>query len=160
MRKSYTPRDYEATHTDPVWRSKANFIIAADISCGAGPKQWEQLWARQIDEHRFEICCIPFFVYDLALGDEVETDSDNVISQIIRPSGSYTFRVWFGEANDPSCRETLPTKLIRLGSELEWASPNLLGVSASNDELANEGAAMLGRCVEDQKIVYETGRTR
>jgi hypothetical protein len=41
----------------------------------------EQLWARQVGDRRFEICCIPFFVYDMALGDVVETDANHRRSQ-------------------------------------------------------------------------------
>jgi hypothetical protein len=36
----------------------------------------EQLWARQVGDRHFELCCIPYFVYDLALGDVVEIDAD------------------------------------------------------------------------------------
>ena len=45
------------THANPVWRERANFIIAAGISDPPPDtlRRWEQLWARQIGEHRFEI---------------------------------------------------------------------------------------------------------
>src|SRR5947209_2116831 len=62
----------EAVHSEPVWRDRSNFIIAAEV-LGGGDTRTEQLWARQVDEHRFEVCCIPFFVYDVALGDVVVT---------------------------------------------------------------------------------------
>ena len=54
----------------------------------------EQLWTRKIDAFRFEICCIPFFIYNLSLGDEVDTDDNFTVKNIARPSGQYTFRVW------------------------------------------------------------------
>ena len=43
-------------------------IIAASIDPGSTGITTEQLWARRLDEERFEVCCIPFFAYDVALG--------------------------------------------------------------------------------------------
>lgn len=90
----------EAVHQEPVWRDRSNFVIAAAVP-GGGDTETEQLWGRQIDERRFEICCIPFFVYDLALGDVVETDGDYIVERVVEPSGRYVFRVWFGESFHP-----------------------------------------------------------
>ena len=47
----------------------------------------EQLWARRVDDEHHEICCIPFFVYDLALGDTVEVDADHLVTRVVEPSG-------------------------------------------------------------------------
>jgi hypothetical protein len=93
-----------ATHQDPVWRDRADFLIAADISANSDSAQWEQLWARRINEATFEIFCIPFFVYDLALGDVVSTessgDNEHVVDSVLQPSGRFVFRVWFENATD------------------------------------------------------------
>lgn len=37
------------------------------------PRRFEQLFAKQIGDDRFEICCTPFFLFDVALGDIVVT---------------------------------------------------------------------------------------
>lgn len=59
-------------HFNPVWREDANFIIGIEINISSGDDpSWEQLWSRKISENRFMICCIPFFPYNLSLGDEV-----------------------------------------------------------------------------------------
>jgi hypothetical protein len=160
MRQSYTPGDYEASHDKPVWGDRANFIVAANISNATERKEWEQLWARQIAERRFEICCIPFFVYDLALGDEVETDGDYVIKHVVKSSGHYTFRVWFGEANDAACRETVPSATKNLGCELEWSSKNLLAIDAATVTMAEAAADVLAKHQAAGDLTYETGRTR
>jgi hypothetical protein len=76
-----TDQTGQAVHLEPVWRERSNFVIAAEVPDG-GDTETEQLWARQIDEHRFEICCIPFFVFDIALGDVVETDRQAVTSSV------------------------------------------------------------------------------
>ena len=87
------------------------------------------MWGRQIDEFRFEICCIPFFVSDIALGDIVETDRNYIVSEVVQPSGRYVFRVWFGESFHP--RDEIAEQLKELGALIEWSSLNLLGVDAT-----------------------------
>jgi hypothetical protein len=91
-----------ATHEFPVWRDKADFIIASRLDADLGIEDllaWEQLWARKVSSSSFELCCIPFFTYGLALGDVVETSNletrDYVVSKVINPSGRKTFRVFF-----------------------------------------------------------------
>jgi hypothetical protein len=88
------PKRVNAVHEGPVWRDRANFIVGAPLS---EEGRAEQLWARQLGGERFEICCIPFFVYDLALGDVVETDAAQNIVRVVEPSGRFVFRIWFGE---------------------------------------------------------------
>lgn len=65
-----------ATHDNPVWRSKANFLIAADLSENGLEGASEQLWARREADNEFIICCIPFFTYGISLGDHVATFMD------------------------------------------------------------------------------------
>jgi len=47
----------------------------------------------QLAAEGFEVCCIPFFVYDLALGDVVAAsprDSrKSVVDRVVAPSGRY-----------------------------------------------------------------------
>jgi hypothetical protein len=64
-----------ATHAAPAWGPKADFIIRADLTDHGMPGHFEQLWARKVENAMFEICCVPFFTYGIALGDRVECDS-------------------------------------------------------------------------------------
>lgn len=147
-------------HLSPVRRERANFIIRADIEEEGLPRRFEQLWARQLGETRFEICCIPFFVYDLALGDEVETDSEGyVVERVLKRSGGCTFRAWFGDSNDPGARDEVIEWLRELGSEFEWHSENLLAVDAADDLRAQEIADFLHERERLGRLTYETGRT-
>src|SRR5947199_5228528 len=90
------PKD--ATHSEPVWRERADFIIGARL-----PEHGrsEQLWAKKLSKNRYEICCIPFFLYDLALGDIVETNDDHDLVGVVQRSGRFVFRVWFGDSFHP-----------------------------------------------------------
>src|SRR5438874_1664849 len=89
-------------HKEPAWRERGSFVLPVKLSLGEDEtlQRVEQLWSRQVADNRFEICCIPFFAYDLALGDEVETGRQGtyryVVQRVVKRSGNYTRRVWFG----------------------------------------------------------------
>lgn len=152
-------------HDNPVWHDKANFIINARVYKDEGSPQWgwEQLWARQLGADRFEICCIPFFLYDLALGDEVQTglkgEDEYVLQRVVKQSGHYTFRVWFGNSEHPNSRSSVPEELERLGCLMEWNSPNLMAVDAP-ESLAQEVANLLYSRQQLGYLHYETSRRR
>lgn len=146
----------EVVHKEPIWRDRANFIIAAPLSDG-GDVKTEQLWVRRDDESHFEICCIPFFVYDLALGDVVETDGDYVVRKVVSLSGRFVFRVWFGESSYP--RDEMADELSARGALVEWSSRNLLAVDAADEEHAQFVANFLTERAQLGQLVYETGRT-
>lgn len=154
--------DDEVIHESPAWRERANYIIAARIVSDGTNSQWEQLWARQIAQNRFELCCIPFFVYDLALGDEVETgligEERYVIRRVVRQSGHYTFRVWF---HDDTARKEVPSDIVHLGCLIEWrwTSSNLLAVDAPTRDSAQAVANLLNARERLGQLEYETGRT-
>jgi Domain of unknown function (DUF4265) len=85
-------------HQTPVWKDRADFIINTIVEQEPdGRKVWEQLWSEQTDENLFRLCCIPFFVYELNLGDEFETHNEggqrHVVNRIVRCSEHYTLLV-------------------------------------------------------------------
>jgi hypothetical protein len=107
------------------------------------------------------VCCIPFFVYDVALGDVVVTsakaDRKYVMESVAEPSGRYVFRVWFGESFQP--RGEIADELKALGSLVEWSSRNLLAVDAVDREHAQLVADFLAERERLGQLVYETGRS-
>ena len=102
-------------------------------------------------------------MYDLALGDEVETGpewgSPYMVQRVVQQSGRYTFRARFGNSPDPAARRDIPEQLARLGYLLEWSSENLLAVDAASDREAQALADMLQRWAQEGRLVYEAGRT-
>lgn len=150
-------------HLNPVRRDRADFIINANIEAEGLPRRFEQLWVRRLDERRFELCCIPFFIYDLALGDELETtsqgDREHILARVVRPSGGYTFRAWFGDSSHARARDEVIDALCDLGSEFEWHSGDLLAIDAADDLRAQDVADFLREREQLGHLVYETGRT-
>jgi hypothetical protein len=145
-----------ATHADPVWRSRSDHVIAAAIDPGDTDYDVEQLWARRIDQTHFEICCIPFFMYDVALGDIVEVDAELSFVRVTEPSGRYVFRVYLGRSSDPA--DELVEALRGMGSLVEWSSDILLAVDAASRVEAQHVADFLHGRVEADRLTYETGR--
>ena len=107
------------------------------------------------------MCCIPFFVYDIARGDVVVTSTKGgrkyVVAKVVEPSGRFVFRVWFGESFDP--RDEIADELMRLGSLIEWSSRNLLAVDAVDHEHAQLVADFLAEREHAGQLIYETGRS-
>ncbi len=151
-------------HLNPVWRDRANFIIHAKIEPNKPGKTLEQLWTKQLSDRVFEICCIPFFVYDLALGDQIDTAADEekqyILRTVIKQSGHYTFRAWFGRSDVPDAREEVLRKVSELGCLYEWYSHNLVGMDAADSQTAQQLADFLHVMEVSKKLVYETGRTK
>jgi Domain of unknown function (DUF4265) len=146
-----------SVHNDPVWRDRANFIVRARLP---EPGRAEQLWGRQVDERRFELCCIPFFLYDMALGDVVVTDDAYEVQRVVEPSGRSVFRAWFGDSTlGRPARRGIADELAGLGALFEWSSENLLAVDAENEEHARVVAGALKEHEDRRHLVYETGRT-
>jgi uncharacterized protein DUF4265 len=147
-----------AVHNQPVWRGRSDFIINAEL---AEEGRFEQLFVRQLGENRFEVCCIPFFAYDIALGDVVLTvpkdDCKYMVDRVVEPSGRYVLRVWFGDSSYP--RDEVSDTVQELGSVIEWSSRNLLAIDAVDAEHAQRVADFLAECEEAGKLVYETGRS-
>jgi len=160
MVKTYRSGDYEAVHEAPVWRDRADFIIAAHLGEEDGRNEWEQLWAHKISDDRFLLCCIPFFASDLALGDEVETDAAYVIKRVVVPSGHYTFRVWFGESDEPNIRDEVADFVRQSACEIEWSSANLAAIDAANNSVAKDVANFLLDHERLGRLIYETGKTK
>lgn len=148
-------------HENPVWRDRSNFIIHAELPETDRTRKFEQLFVKQLADDRFEVCCIPFFVYGIALGDVVATSPKDerkyVVTEVAKSSGRYVFRVWFGESFHP--RDEVAEELKALGALIEWSSLNLLAVDATNKEHAQQIAGFLAEREKAGHLVYETGRS-
>ncbi len=148
------------THDFPVWREKSNFIIAVHITelDITDLVEWEQIWARQISERLFEICCIPFFAYQLALGDQVETKSANgrkyVINRIVSASGHTTYRIWFLDIGE---WDFVVHEIRRMGGlvEFRWTKSTLIAADAPSREVKEKLEIFLRKLETAQKIKCE-----
>ncbi len=159
MSKQFQPGDYVAVHENPAWRDKSDFIIRAYLDENEGQCEWEQLWVKRIGPRSFSLCCIPFFAYNIALGDEVETNADFVVQRVLNASGQLTFRAWFGNSTELKIRDEVLRRLESMDAEFEWSSPNLLAISVKGHGDAQKVADFLCANEKAGVLTYETGQT-
>jgi hypothetical protein len=148
----------EAVHSDPVWRERSDFVVAIEIDSADTNVHTEQLWVRKIDDRHFEICCIPFFVYDLALGDTVEVDQSYLVQGVTQSSGRFVFRVYFDNSNRQE-RFLTTESLVKMGALMEWSSSSMLAVDARDVGHAQDVAAYLAQREALGRLIYETGKS-
>lgn len=90
--------DYVFAHPHPVWRERGDSSVAVDISYDWTSDEWEELWARRLDDVTFEICCVPYRAYDIGPGDTVEIGTegsrDDAVLRVVSWGGSSVFSVW------------------------------------------------------------------
>jgi hypothetical protein len=145
-------------HDEPVWRDRANFIIGGLVD--GDPSFSEQIWARRRDENLFEVCCFPFLLYDLALGDKVAVDPDTFnIRHVVTRGGGWTFRAWFGSPEQTTNPHAVADAVVRLGGPYELStSHNLLAVHAPSESIAQDIADYLFGLDQSGALEYETGK--
>lgn len=123
-----------ATHQAPVWKGKANYLIHVDLADHGLKGRMEQLWARQIANDEFELCCVPFFTYGFALGDILATrrsnDMDHIVSHVVRQSGRRLVRLWLKYASSAGT-ESVYEYLIKAAAFHEWSSEYLVAIDIS-----------------------------
>ncbi len=89
------------THPHPVWRDRINSALLIPIVAEAGERLYEQLWAAyDAQKDAFQICCVPFYVYEISLGDWLrvrETRTGGHKVDIVEVSWHITLRVWSNE---------------------------------------------------------------
>ncbi len=126
-----------AIHVAPAWRDKANYVIIADLAKDGMVGQWEQLWAQQITDSYFVICCIPYFTYGLALGDTVRTThakgKSHVFSAVAQRSGRRVLRFWL-KGGTLAGKDRLFQYLGDESPLHEWSSDNLVAIDVPQDE--------------------------
>lgn len=146
-----------STHLEPVWRDRANFIINAALEESG---RFEQLWARQVSDNEFELCCIPFFLYDVSLGDIVRTSPrygrQYTFETVVHPSGRRVFRLFFDRA-PKTRRDAVVSRLTEHGSLLEWSGSNLLAVDVADPAGAQQVETYLRDRESAGWVIYERG---
>ena len=152
--------DNTAAHSAPVWRSKANFLIHVDLSQAGMAGRWEQLWALRLGGNKFEICCLPFFTYGIALGDTVETqvysENGHIVSKVIRKSGHQLLRVALSKRDDlDELHEIIHSKLVETGHLHEWHASGYLSVDIAYPSQAEALTVVLRPYAEAGRLFYE-----
>ncbi|MFF7993249.1 DUF4265 domain-containing protein [Kitasatospora xanthocidica] len=110
------------SHEDPVWRNEKNYIAMVDLAPFDLPGMLEQLWLRELESGAgYEVCCIPFYAYGLALGDVVVKSESNTVDSLIGKSGRRVLRILFAEPRPSTdSRSALRSAVDSAGLLGEW----------------------------------------
>ena len=133
------------------------------------PNHWgtggESLWARAMGGDRYRIENIPFYAYDLNLGDIVEAraaapDLKPEVARIVERSGHQTLRVFFAEAVADGARLTYLQSLADLQVSFERATGRYVALDLKPGVETERVRARLDRAQEDGILEYETCEAR
>ncbi|UKA62759.1 DUF4265 domain-containing protein [Arthrobacter sp. FW306-04-A] len=148
-----------ATHPTPVRRAVPSFMLRAVVDDVGGGDSFEQLWTERVGDDRFELSCIPFFAYDMALGDVVRAEAATgyVIQSVVQRSGNGVVRVAVKRPEDvDAVHLRLHDLLGRLEYLCEWFAPGYVAISLEPGRSHEEfftGLAELGESVEIERVL-------
>lgn len=146
--------DNIAWHYNPVHAS--DFFIRADLSDYGMPGRFEQIWVKTINDRVFQVCCVPFFVYGIALGDLVETDDEFTFQRIASKSGHKTLRIAVAKKTDDAHLHTVCHEwVVQSGLLHEWYSDGYLAVDLPPDVHDVENMQVLDELEQSGSICVE-----
>ncbi len=140
-------------HSNPVWFESANYLVCAPLD--DDPTEQEQLWTCEVDTGIHVVCCIPFFLYDLSLGDTIQVDSENVFVNLVEYGGRWTFRAFLQDK--AGVEETFLEKLANSDVLFERHGRRLFSIDAEDKSSAERVAAWLEAFEQRGIIDYEAG---
>jgi Domain of unknown function (DUF4265) len=76
-------------HTAPAWREYGETAVAVRTP----ESHIEEIWVHKLPDDQMGVCCIPFFLYDVGLGDVGFVNSEGAF-QVTKPNGRFIFRAW------------------------------------------------------------------
>jgi len=107
------------THTATEFPSvKITFRLVQDAD-GYPPGDYESMWARRLPDDTYEIDNIPFYSYDVAVGDIVkvqEVDGELFFRERVKDSGNSVIRM---RIYDPDELDSVRAELRALGCDSE-----------------------------------------
>ena len=147
-----------ATHSEPVWRDKAAFILRAELTSHGLDGGFEQLWARREDDTRFELCCIPFFPYGMALGDRLSWDDSTHRVEVTGSAGHGTIRIALShQVEVDRLHSQLHGDLVEAGFLVEFNSPGYGAIDLASDEQFDLAPGLLAPNVKQNILSWEWG---
>ncbi|HEX6076331.1 MAG TPA: DUF4265 domain-containing protein [Micromonosporaceae bacterium] len=130
-------------HESPVGRSNQNHIAMVDLSPFGFRNLMEQLWLTPLGEKKYQVSCIPFRVYGMALNDIVELDSTaRHVKSVVGRSGHRAFRVFFAPALSgtdlPAVVARVEAAVTEAGLKFEWSGNRHIAIDLPPGGKINE----------------------
>lgn len=143
-------------HPRAVWGSRSDAAVAVTVP--GEPGVLELLAVRRVAAGRYEVCCLPFLLYEICLGDVVDVDeATREITATVTDAGRFLFRVHTFRSRGGLKARDVASQVSSLGFAFEIHGRDLVAVDADasrGQELADFLEA--GEVRGDWE--YETGR--
>ncbi|MEU0435796.1 DUF4265 domain-containing protein [Streptomyces sp. NPDC006290] len=148
------------SHDDPVHRTGHGHLARVDLAPFDLEKRIEQLWLSKVDDG-YEVGCIPFWAYGLALGDVVAVSNDGYVSGIVRKSGRRVLRVLFLEPR-PSTDSRVPLRgvLDSVGLLSEWNGDRFVAIDVPDESEMRQVYDVLNSEIQNGTAFGEWGDSR
>ncbi|MFF4535538.1 DUF4265 domain-containing protein [Streptomyces aureus] len=148
------------SHDDPVHRTASGHLARVDLAPFDLEKSIEQLWLSKA-EGGYEVCCIPFWAYGLALGDVVAVSDNGYISGIVRKSGRRVLRVLFLEPR-PSMDSRVPLRSVLESAGLlsEWNGDRHVAIDVPDESAMRQVYDVLNPEIQNGTAFWEWADAR
>lgn len=147
---------FQAVHMSPAWREQSNLLFTAAIEEHGDSPGREQLWGKIISKNTALLCCIPFFLYDLSIGDLCNISDDFKFISVREAGDQDTYRIFFSHQFDKDS-DLILEKIKAFDCLFEWYSQRLLAVSVRKS-ISSILSHELQLFEEEGLLEYETGR--
>jgi hypothetical protein len=148
-------------HEFPIWKDKADSVVIVKTS-ESDEQAWEEkLPARKLKDTQnlYEICALPFYTYDVCLGDTVRVDKDKNILEVVESPMRYGFRVYIKPESPDNTYEKVNEELSKHKCNIEINTPTFFGVDVENEEIASHISGILQNYEDKGVLEYETVRS-
>lgn len=147
-------------HLRPVWAEHADAGIVVRIP--DVEDALEHLAVRRLGEDVFEVCCLPFSLYNVGLGDHIRVaglspTAPGTVADRVMYGGRYLFRVALAE-DEGANMDSVASAFLSMGFLVEEYGPVLLAVDAPDKDAADALAAYLQAGQDAGDWEYETGQ--
>ena len=129
-----------------------------------GGKSVESFWVKKIRGRQYEVCTIPFFAYNVSLGDIVRCAPDEdgeglFVERVLKKSGNRTVRIAFKAVEGGRHPEALKFRqwLQRNKHDFDYNDIRLFSINVPSDEVYARIQARLKKINESAQMVWEDG---
>ncbi|MFD0378918.1 DUF4265 domain-containing protein [Streptomyces sp. NPDC127112] len=151
-------------HEQPVARASTNYIARADLAPFGLDGQVEQLWLKAVNDGSYEVACIPFSAYGIALGDVVVLNDDDYVIEVVRNSWHRTLRLLFIPDLPPAdlqkATDEIKTEIIAADLQSEWNGTRLVAVDVPPDTEPSKLFAVMEAVVKAGHAFWEWADAR
>jgi hypothetical protein len=151
-------------HEQPVGRASTNYIARTDLAPFDLDGQVEQLWLKAVNDSSYEVACIPFFAYGIALGDVVVLNADDYVIEVVRNSSHRALRLLFTPDLSPAdlqkATDEIKTEIMAADLLSEWNGARFVAVDVPPDAEPSKLFAVMEAAVNAGHAFWEWADSR